>query len=97
MIEAPTRRTVQVMWNHTSDTQTYKISCLPEVCSTRIVNDIHSATIVLNSLDAVTLILSAINICESNSTQLNLNRIIIPISSELNILHSLLLLITSML
>ena len=81
VVEAPTRRTVQVLWDHTSDTQHFMLSCLPKVCSTRIVNNTHSATIVLYSLDEVTLILSAIHICESNFTQLILNKTIFPISS----------------
>ena len=82
MIEAPTRRTVQVMWDHTSETQHFMLSCSPKVCSTTIVNNTLSATIVINSLDEVTLILYAIHICESNSTELILNRTIFPISGR---------------
>ena len=80
VVEAPTRRIVQVMWDHTSETQHFMLSCLPKVCYTGIVNNTHSATIIVYSLDEVTLILSAIHICESYSTHLNLNRTIFPIS-----------------
>ena len=80
VVEAPTRRTVQVMWDHTSDTQHFMLSCLPKVCSTTIVDNTHSAAIIVYSLDEVTVILSAIHVCESNSTHLNLNSTIFPIS-----------------
>ena len=65
VVEAPTRRTVQVMWDHTSETQHFMLSCLPKVCSTTIVDDIHSAMIIVYSLDEVTLILSAIKFYSS--------------------------------
>ena len=80
MVEAPTRRTVQVMWDHTSDTQHFMLSFLPKVCSTTIVDNTRSAAIIVYSLDEVTVILSAIHIRESNSTHLNLNSTIFPIS-----------------